>query len=137
MLDMNVVKKNQQESIKAVLKLAKIHFGKNLTDVVVDPDELTGDFTISCLVYKSFTVHFYLGETFYRETYMDGQGLFGVSVLLGNRSTNAELLFDLGLEKDELSISFKLETVVENIEAIDRQMQWRMSESQKKYFGLS
>jgi hypothetical protein len=134
---MDVVKKNQEKSIKAVTKLVKIHFGKNVTDFIDEPDEDTGDFTISCLVYKGFTVHFGLGETFYRGTYRDGHGLFGARVMLDEGSAKAELLFNLGLDKEEPSINFDLESVVENIEAIDRQMQWRMSESQKEYFGLS
>jgi hypothetical protein len=110
--------------------LIKEHFGDNATAFNITPFENEQNFFLDFLVYRSFKARFSLGFSarfkegiIYHFVYVGGDPIMLSSLI--------------GRGKDQvLAMNFNKESIQDNLEALDEYLQWRMTDAQKKTFGL-
>ena len=106
------------------------HFGDNAYDlrtIVPEGCEEQG-FFFEFLVYRSFRVQISLG---FSSRFKDG--IIYLYVYVGGKP---EMLDGLTKRKDEVCLSYNREAILNNLEILDEYLQWRMTDAQKKTFGL-
>jgi len=114
------------DNVNALIKLVKTYFDNNVTGFIVTPDENEQDFSIECLVYRSFLVNFTLGD-------VRKGGVFGIGVATGGRMFSLDILTQ---NEEDLPIDFREDAINQNLKILDYYLQWRMTDAQKKTFNL-
>src|SRR5699024_7453309 len=91
-------------------------------------DKYEGGFLFNGLIYKLFNTNFGVGEL-YRTI-----GLVGARIIFGKYGHSIEELS--GFNRDLLFVENDRERITEYLEVLDKEMQWRMTEEQKRDVGI-
>jgi hypothetical protein len=112
---------------KALIELAREYFGeKNAWGFYIYHLNSGEGFFAECLMYRIFRVRFSLGD-------IRQGGVFGIAVYIGDWPVDLETLTDWD---EGISLNFTREAVLKDLAILDRYLQWRMTDDQKKALGL-
>lgn len=114
-----------EESSRLLITLVKEYFGtKVIGFCTYSPDDQ--GFISRCQIYCSFAVRFSLGD-------VSRGGAFGIDVYIGDWPVDLETLTDW---HENISLNFSKQAIMRNLEILDEYLQWRMTDAQKKTYGL-
>ena len=123
-----MLEESERVRVERVISAIKDYFGNNATAFYVTPETEDESLCVECLFYRSFKVGFSLGNPEKRQMFP-----FGVSVYISYRPVSLETLM---CTANELPVNDDRESILQNLKALDKYLQWRMTDAQKKTFKI-
>ena len=115
-----------RENDDFLIRIVKNYFGENAYGFISHSLDNGQDFFCECQIYRMFFVRFSLGD-------IQEGGVLGVDVYIGDWPVDLETLTDWD---ENISVNFSVESIQKTLKVLDEYLQWRMTDTQKKTYGL-